>query len=65
MAGVNLLVFYLSLLSKHVRELNSGEGNKEIVQDEKKTEMVEQYPSFFSCEASSTYCDLTGSLPNS
>ena len=49
MAGVNLLVFYLSLLSKHVMELNSGEGgidNKKIVQDEKKIDMGEKYPSF-------------------
>ena len=49
MAGVNLLAFYLSLLSKHVMELNSGEGgidNKKIAQDDMKLETGENYPIF-------------------
>ena len=49
MAGVNLLVFYLSLLSKHVMELNSGEegiDNKKIFKAEKKIDMGEN-SSFF------------------
>ena len=43
------VAFYLSLLSKHVMELHSGEGaidNTKIVQDEKKIDLGEKYPRF-------------------